>query len=80
MRAMSQCLWTAILGGILFLTPIVVLALVLSKAFDFARRGLKPIATMIPAQLASRAATEAIVAIVFIVLLCFACASQCEQQ
>jgi uncharacterized membrane protein len=71
MRAISQFLRTTILGGILFLTPIVVLALVLSKAFDFARRGLKPVEAMIPAQLAARVSTEVVAAIAFIVLLCF---------
>jgi uncharacterized membrane protein len=71
MRAISQFLRTTILGGILFLTPIVVFVLVLGKAFDFARRGLKPVAALIPDELASRVATEVIVAIIFIVFLCF---------
>jgi uncharacterized membrane protein len=62
---------TTILGGILFLTPIVVLAIVLSKALDLARRGLKPLAAIVPAQLASRVAMETVVAVVCIVLLCF---------
>jgi uncharacterized membrane protein len=71
MRAISHFLRTTILGGILFLTPIVVLVLILEKAFDLARRGLKPVATMIPARLAFGVTTEAVIAIVLIVLLCF---------
>jgi hypothetical protein len=59
MRAISDFLRTTILGGILFLTPIVVLALILEKAFDLARRGLKPVATMIPPRLAFGVTTEA---------------------
>jgi hypothetical protein len=54
-----------------FLTPIVVLVLILDKAFDLAQRGLKPVAAMIPARLASEVTTEAGIAIVVIVLLCF---------
>jgi uncharacterized membrane protein len=53
------------------LTPIVVFAVVLGKAFDFARRGLKPVEAMIPSRLASGVATEAVAAMVLITLLCF---------
>jgi uncharacterized membrane protein len=71
MKAISQFLRTTILGGALFLMPIVVLAFVLNKAFDYARRGLKPMAKLIPDQLVSGATMEAVVAIGLIVLLCF---------
>jgi len=50
---------------------IVVLAYLLNKAFDFARRGLKPVAKIIPDQLVSGATMETILAVVLIVLLCF---------
>jgi uncharacterized membrane protein len=71
MTAISRFLRITILGGAFFLMPIVVLAYVLNKAFDFARRGLKPVARMIPDQLVSGAAMEAIMAVGLIVLLCF---------
>jgi len=71
MKAISQFLRTTILGGALFLMPIVVLAYLLNKAFDFARRGLKPVAKVIPDQLVSGTTMETIMAIVLIVLLCF---------
>lgn len=71
MKAISQFLWTTILGGALFLMPIVVLAYVLNKSFEFARRGLKPVMTLIPDQLISGVTAEMIVAIVLVVLLCF---------
>ena len=71
MAAISRFLRTTILGGALFLMPIVVLAYLLSKAFDFARRGLKPVEKMIPDQLVSGTTMEAIMAIGLIVLLCF---------
>jgi hypothetical protein len=41
MKAISHFLRTTILGGALFLMPIVVLTFLLNKAFDFARRELK---------------------------------------
>jgi uncharacterized membrane protein len=71
MTAISRFLRTPILGGAFFLMPIVVLAYLLNKAFDFARRGLKPVAKIIPDQLVSGAMMEAIMAIGLIVLLCF---------
>ena len=71
MKAISHFLRTTILGGVLFLAPIVVLLFVLSKAFEIARRGLKPVAAIIPDRLVSGTATEAILAIVLIALLCF---------
>ena len=58
------------LGGALFLMPIVVLTVFLNKAFDFARRELKPIAKLIPDQLVSEATTETAMAIALIVILC----------
>jgi uncharacterized membrane protein len=71
MKAISHFLRTTILGGALFLMPIVVLAFVLNKAFDYARRGLKPAAKLIPDQLVSGATMETVLAIGLIVLLCF---------
>jgi uncharacterized membrane protein len=66
MKAISHFLRTTVLGGILFLTPIVVLVFILDKAFDFARRALKPVTAIIPDRLVSGAPTEAILAIVLI--------------
>ncbi len=71
MKAISQFLRTTILGGVLFLTPIVVLIFILGKAFEFARRALKPMGAIIPDRLVSGTTTEAILAIVLIALSCF---------
>jgi hypothetical protein len=70
MKAISHFLQIAVLGGVLFLTPIVVLVFILGKAFDFARRGLKPVTAIIPDSLVSGAPTRAILAII-IAILCF---------
>ena len=71
MRAISRFLRTTILGGVFFLMPVVVMAYLMNKAFDFARRAVKPVAKIIPDQLVSGATMEAIMAIGLIVLLCF---------
>ena len=71
MRAIPHFLRITVLGGVLFLTPIVVLVFILGKAFDFARRALKPVVMLIPDRFVSGATTEAILAIVLIAILCF---------
>ena len=71
MKAISHFLRITVLGGVLFLTPIVALVFILGKAFDFARRALKPVTAIIPDRLVSGATTEAIMAIVLIAILCF---------
>ncbi len=71
MKAISHFLRTTILGGALFLMPVIVLAYLLNKAFEFARRGLKPVAKLIPDQLVSGATMEAVMAIGLIVIVCF---------
>jgi uncharacterized membrane protein len=71
MTAVSRFVGTTILGGVLFLTPIVVLGIVLDKAFDFMRRGLQPLTTLIPRTLASGPTMTAILAIFILALLCF---------
>jgi uncharacterized membrane protein len=71
MKAISHFLRITVLGGVLFLTPIVVLAFILGKAFDLARRGLKPMTTIIPDRFVSGVTMEAILAIVLIAILCF---------
>jgi len=71
MKTLSHFVGTTILGGVLFLTPIVVLAFVLSKAFEFLNRGLKPVAALIPDRLASAPTATAILAILALTILCF---------
>jgi uncharacterized membrane protein len=71
MKAISHFLRMTILGGVLFLTPIVVLIFILGKAFEFARRALKPVGAIIPDRLVSGTTAEAILAIVLVALSCF---------
>jgi uncharacterized membrane protein len=71
MAAISRFLRMTILGGAFFLMPIVVIVYLLNKAIDLARRGLKPVAQIIPDQLVSGTTMETIMAVGLIVLLCF---------
>jgi hypothetical protein len=71
MKAISHFLRIAVLGGVLFLTPIVVLDFILDKAFDLGRHGLKPMTAIIPDKFVSGATTESIMAIILIAILCF---------
>ena len=71
MMAIARFVGTTILGGVLLLTPIVVLGIVLNKAFDLMRRGLQPLTALIPQSLASGPTMTAVLAIFMLALLCF---------
>ena len=71
MKTVSRFVGTTILGGVLFLTPIVVLGIVLSKAYDFVRRGLQPLMALIPQKLASGPTMTAALTILLLGLMCF---------
>lgn len=71
MKTIWRFIGTTIVGGVLFLAPLVVLAAVLGKAYDFARRGLQPVAKLIPDQVASGPTATAILAVIVIALACF---------
>jgi len=40
MKAIAQFVQTTVVGGLFFLAPIVVLIVILAKAFDYAKKGL----------------------------------------
>ncbi len=60
-----------IFAGVLFLAPIVVLALVLNKAFVFVQRGLQPLTALVPDRLASGPTMTAVATIILLALACF---------
>ena len=70
MRTIAQFVRTTILGGVFFLAPIVVLIVILAKAFDYAKRGLNAVVVHIPgvSELSVGAATA--LSIVTIALVC----------
>ena len=49
MNTIAQFVRTTIVGGALFLAPIVVLIVILAKAFDYAKKGLSAVVVHIPA-------------------------------
>ena len=49
MNAIAQFVRTTIVGGLLFLAPIVVLIVILAKAFDYAKKALSAVVVHIPA-------------------------------
>ena len=71
MRAIMRFVGRTILRGVLFLTPIVVLGIILGKVFDLVRRALQPVATFVPQDLVSRPTATAILAILLLVVVCF---------
>jgi len=71
MKTIAQFVRTTIVGGLFFLAPIVVLIVILAKAFDFAKKSLSAVFVHIPAasELSAGAATVLSVAIVALVCL-----------
>jgi uncharacterized membrane protein len=71
MKTLSHFVGTTILGGVLFLTPIVVLAFVLGKAFQYISLALQPVAARVPDRLASAPTATAILAVALLAIVCF---------
>ena len=71
MKTLAQFVRTTLVGGLFFLAPIVVLIVILAKAFDFAKKTLNAVFVHIPAasELSPGAATVLSVAIVALVCL-----------
>jgi uncharacterized membrane protein len=71
MRTLAQFVRTTIVGGLFFLAPIVVLIVILAKAFDFAKKGLNAVLVHVPAaaELSPGVATALSVAILALVCL-----------
>ncbi len=70
MRALVAFIRATLIGGILFLLPIVVLAIVIGKAQELARRIVAPLASRIAMQSMAGISTGTILAIGLLVLFC----------
>jgi uncharacterized membrane protein len=66
-----QFLTTTLIGGLLFLVPVVFLAFILGKAFGFMLVVAKPMATWIPIDRVGGVAIANLIALLAIILLCF---------
>ena len=71
MKTIAQFVRTTIVGGVFFLAPIVVLIVILAKAFDYAKKVLNAVFGYIPAasDLSAGAATALSIAMVALVCL-----------
>src|SRR5580704_1587554 len=71
MQAISRFVRTTIFGGVLFLTPIVVIWFILSKAYNLAGRVLLPLTALIPESLSTRTTITVVLEVLVIALACF---------
>jgi uncharacterized membrane protein len=71
MKRLIQFVRTTLVGGLLFLVPIVVLVIVLGKALALAHKIADPLATRIPVQSVIGLRTPMLLAIALLVLFCF---------
>ena len=71
MKTIVQFVRTTIVGGLFFLAPIIVLLVILAKAFEYSKKGLNAVLVYLPAasELSPGAATALSVALV--ALVCF---------
>ena len=60
MQAIPRFVRTTILDGVLFLAPIIMIWLILSKAYNLAGRALVPFTVLIPDSLALRTTITAV--------------------
>jgi uncharacterized membrane protein len=72
MNAIKEFVKTTVVGGLIFLVPVVVLALVLKHAMVFAGKVAAPIAAMLPVGRVAGIAVGTIVAVLVLMLLAFA--------
>jgi uncharacterized membrane protein len=70
MNAIAQFVRTTIVGGLFFLAPIVVLIVILAKAFDYAKKGLHVVVVHIPAVSELSVAVATALSIAMIALVC----------
>ena len=71
MKAIAQFVRTTIVGGLFFLAPIVVLIVILAKAFDYAKKGLNAVVVHIPAASDLSAGAATVLAVALVALVCF---------
>ena len=71
MKTIAQFVRTTIIGGLFFLAPIVVLIVILAKAFDFAKKGLNAVFVHIPAASDLSAGAATVLSVALVALVCF---------
>ncbi|WP_224488222.1 DUF502 domain-containing protein [Robertkochia flava] len=71
MNKMLSFIKTTIIGGILFLIPIVIVIIILTKAFQIMMKIAQPLGRLIPVEKIGGVALANIIAVLGILLLCF---------
>ncbi len=70
MKTIAHFVRTTIIGGLFFLAPIVVLIVILAKAFDFAKKGLNAVFVHFPAALELSPGAATALTITILALVC----------
>jgi len=71
MQTISQFIKTTIVGGLFFLVPIVVLFIIIAKAFDYAKKGLNAVLVHVPAASDLSAGAATVLSVLVVALVCF---------
>lgn len=71
MKNILRFLRATIVGGIVFLVPVIVLTIVIGKALTIARTVVRPLSKMIPVETIAGVALARLLAIMAIVIFCF---------
>lgn len=71
MKTISQFVKTTIVGGLFFLAPIVVLFVIIAKAFDYAKKGLNAVLVHVPAASDLSAGAATVLSVLVVALVCF---------
>ena len=71
MQTISQFVKTTIVGGLFFLAPIVVLFVIIAKAFDYAKKGLNVVLVHVPAASDLSAGAATALSVLVVALVCF---------
>jgi uncharacterized membrane protein len=71
MSTLTRFVRTTILGGVVFLIPIVVLIIVLARAFGYAKKVVQPLVGHIPAASEIRATALIALSVIVVALVCF---------
>ncbi len=70
MKTLAQFVRTTIVGGLFLLAPIVVLIVILAKAFDFAKKSLNAVVVHIPAASELSAGAATVLSVTIVALVC----------
>lgn len=71
MKTIAQFVRTTIVGGLLFLAPIVVLIVIFAKAFEYAKKSLSAVLVYFPAAYELSAGAATAFSVVLVALVCF---------